>query len=312
MKNQQKSIFIEKFYITDSGNLMFFYDNCYHTSASSGRYIGHASVYDVQQAHSGKFKEITIPTSFTLIFPDDEVSTDAHNEVTRVFYPAPEFVSDMQVALFEFEEFEFWCDTEGGETTEPQFFINFSKRFTEVMNDKCKRTLLYSAARKFVEEYTYKGISFAVVNDDRVFVISSNIDNVDSLRVESARFKVRKEFLKWCCALSDEVISSLYESAKGTKQFYTVGILRDIGIDYFSFPDSGLTPLQETEYRDLYNQWRSLGSGGADLRIELTQSGGRIYVVLLDVTHQDWTIIMNYPFSKAGIDRAIRDMRNYN
>lgn len=36
----------------------------------------------------------------------------------------------------------------------------------------------------------------------------------------------------------------------------TVGILKDLGVDYFSHPYSGLKPLDQTMFRDLWNQWR--------------------------------------------------------
>lgn len=90
----------------------------------------------------------------------------------------------------------------------------------------------------------------------------------------------------------------------------TVGILKDLGVDYFSHPYSGLKPLDQTMFRDLWNQWRSCGSSGADLRIELATNAKRNFVIIA-LTSEDYRIISRFPFSEDGLKRAIQAMKEF-
>lgn len=90
----------------------------------------------------------------------------------------------------------------------------------------------------------------------------------------------------------------------------TVYILKSIDIDYFSYENSGLTPLNKTEYADIYNQWLSVSGNGADYRIELAKrKNNEIVVIVVDYTTQnDDSIIGIFPFTKQGIQEAIEEM----
>lgn len=91
----------------------------------------------------------------------------------------------------------------------------------------------------------------------------------------------------------------------------TVGILKGMGIDYFSHQKEGsdFKSLRDTEYHQIYNQWTSLNGNGADLRVELgIRKDQTIVVCVLDVSGEETILEEVFPFTQEGIDQAINHM----
>jgi len=93
----------------------------------------------------------------------------------------------------------------------------------------------------------------------------------------------------------------------------TVGILKQLGIDYFSHQKEGseIKNLYDTEYYRIHNVWASVNGNGADLRVELGRRKDQTIVVcVLDVSGEEMILEEVFPFTQEGIDQAISHMYN--
>lgn len=94
--------------------------------------------------------------------------------------------------------------------------------------------------------------------------------------------------------------------------FDEVDVLKSVGIDYFSNPNSNLVPLMETEFYEIFNKWWTFpGSNGADVRLSVVHVGKRITgdiknlrIAVYEVENSFQTLIL-LPFTQDAVKIGI-------